>query len=236
LAPDPEVDPNFHCPPGYFFEGNHERQNGPARCTLMTCENHSSLPGCTEDGNTNSRQVPAPGGTQSCSFTVSDAPSLVPQGQFCSSNTCWASALTMMLSYRDHQSYSTDTVLKMLGPVYVDKYKNNQGLTQDEFIQITTRIGLTGQSGFLDLDEIKDMLQKYGPIMIVDAENSNNPSILHARVIIGVREDCTDSNLNDAELTILDPLNPNSGNPIGENFDITLSKFESSPWHIIIHL
>jgi hypothetical protein len=143
-----------------FFEGNHERQNGPARCKLMTCENHSSLPGCTEDGNTNSRQVPAPGGTQSCSFTLSDAPSLVPQGQFCSSNTCWASTLTMMLSYRDHQGYSTDTVLKMLGPVYVDKYKNNQGLTQDEFIQITTRLGLTGQSGFLDLDEIRDMLQK----------------------------------------------------------------------------
>jgi len=94
-APDPEVDPNFHCPPGYFFEGNHERQNGPARCTMMTCENHSDLPGCTDDGNTNSQQIPIPGGTQSCSFRVPDAPSLVPQGQFCSSKTCWASAIAM---------------------------------------------------------------------------------------------------------------------------------------------
>ncbi|HJT46960.1 MAG TPA: hypothetical protein VJ729_02170 [Nitrososphaeraceae archaeon] len=50
-APDPEIDPDFHCPPGYFFEGNHEYQNGPARCTLMTCENHSDLPGCSENGN-----------------------------------------------------------------------------------------------------------------------------------------------------------------------------------------
>ncbi len=51
-APDPEVDPNFNCPDGYFYEGNHEIQNGPDRCTLFTCENRSDLPGCTENDNT----------------------------------------------------------------------------------------------------------------------------------------------------------------------------------------
>jgi hypothetical protein len=54
-APDPEQNPNFNCPKGYFFEGNHERQNGPARCTLMTCQNHSDL--CTDD-NANTQQIP----------------------------------------------------------------------------------------------------------------------------------------------------------------------------------
>jgi GH24 family phage-related lysozyme (muramidase) len=48
-APDPEQVPNFNCPQGYFFEGNHEYQNGPGRCTLMTCQNHSDLPGCLEE-------------------------------------------------------------------------------------------------------------------------------------------------------------------------------------------
>jgi peptidase M23-like protein len=46
-APDPEQNPNFNCPHGYFFEGNHENPNGPGRCTLMTCQNHSDL--CTDD-------------------------------------------------------------------------------------------------------------------------------------------------------------------------------------------
>jgi hypothetical protein len=147
-----------------------------------------------------------------------------PQDQFCYSNSCWVSALAMMLSYRDRQSYSINTVLDMLGQTYVDKYKSNQGLTRDEFIQITTRLGLAGQSGFLEYDEIRDMLQKYGHIMIVDAENPNNPSSLHARLIMGVREDCTDSNPNDAELIILDPLDKNNGKPIAENFDVTSSK------------
>ena len=52
-APD---DPNFNCPPGFFFEGNHERQNGPSRCTMMTCQNHSDLPGCNDD--THTRNIP----------------------------------------------------------------------------------------------------------------------------------------------------------------------------------
>ena len=27
-APDPEQNPNFNCPHGYFFEGNHETKTG----------------------------------------------------------------------------------------------------------------------------------------------------------------------------------------------------------------
>ena len=105
-------------------------------------------------------QVPSTAGT-SASYTVPDPPSLVPQ---VSTLTCWASALTMMLSYRDHFSYSVDSVLKMLGQVYVDKYNNNQGLALDEFIQISNRLGLTGFSESLDPDEIRNMLQSYGPL------------------------------------------------------------------------
>lgn len=48
-APDPEQNPNFNCPRGYWMEGNHENPNGPARCTLMTCQNHSELCSCEQN-------------------------------------------------------------------------------------------------------------------------------------------------------------------------------------------
>lgn len=236
-APDPEKYPNYNCPPGYFFEGNHEYINGPGRCTLMTCQNHSYL--CT-DSNTGTQQVPSTVGT-SCSYTVPDPPSLVPQDQICYDLTCWASTLTMMLSYRDHQSYSVDAVLKALGQVYVDKYNNNKqgndGLSFDEFIQISSRLGLTGFSGASDPDQIRSMLQSYGPLMVVAPEDPNNPGALHARLIIGISADCNDPTNDNTELIMLDPSNLNNGNPISELFDTFNQKsYASSNGGVWMHL
>ena len=63
--------------------------------------------------------------------------------------------------------------------------------------------------------------------MIIDAENPNDPSTLHARLIIGIREDCSNSSgdIGNAELIILDPLNPNNGNAVAESLDTSSSKF-----------
>ena len=122
--------------------------------------------GSCEAGNQGiSNQLPATSGTTSCSYIVPDPPSLVPQGQFCYSLTCWAAALTMMLSYRDHHIYTVDAVTKMFGQNYVDKANNNQGLSFYEFVRLGNSLGLIGQSSqFLDPDSLKDMLQKYGQL------------------------------------------------------------------------
>jgi hypothetical protein len=225
----PTEDGSCNCPQGYFMEGNPDR-NGWPHCTLSTCQNHSDL--CT--GTVTGPQVPSTAGT-SCSYTVPDPPSLVPQ---VSTLTCWASALTMMLSYRDHFSYSVDSVLKMLGQVYVDKYNNNQGLALDEFIQISNRLGLTGFSESLDPDEIRNMLQSYGPLMIVAADNPKNPSSLHARLIIGINADCNDPTNDNPELIMLDHSNSNNGNPVSQLFDIFNEKFyaPSNGGGIVMHI
>lgn len=236
-APD---DPNYHCPQGYFFEGNWEKENGPGRCTLMTCQNNHWLPQCTSSENSqNSQQVPSTAGTQSCSYTVPDPPSLVPQGPplTCPNTlTCWASVLTMMLSYRDHQSYTIDTVMKTIGQVYASMYNSNNGLDVAELIQIANKLGLTGltASGTLTQDDIKDMLQTYGPIIIITAKNPRDLSTLHAQIIIGINEDCNSVDQSATELITLDPLDPNEGNPVTQ--DITALQTELGNGGIIMHL
>ena len=141
----------------------------------------------------------------------------------------------MMLSYKYHTSYSIEAVLDMLGQTYVEKYRDNQGLPVDELIQISNRLGLTVKSiQSLDANEISDLLQRQGPVMIIDAEDPNSPLSLHARIIIGISGDCNDN--SNADLIILDPLEPNNGIAIYEPLDLTNDKLgQNGVNHILVY-
>jgi hypothetical protein len=138
-------------------------------------------------------------------------------------------AITMMLSYRDHFSYTTDAVLAMIKSQYRNEFEKNQALTQDEFVTLVTDLGFTGQTAFIDPDSIKNMLERDGPVLVI----TSSGKMLHARVIIGIVQDCNDKDPNKSKLLILDPLDPNNGNPISETFGLFNDEFVAGNGHVI---
>jgi len=46
-----------------------------------------------------------------------------------SSDTCWATVATIMMSWRDKVSYTIVAVMKKAGPAYENKFASNDGLS-----------------------------------------------------------------------------------------------------------
>jgi hypothetical protein len=140
--------------------------------------------------------------------------------------------MVMMLSYRDHISYTTDAVLNMVRPQFRDAFNANTGLSQDQFSELVDELGLVGSSqDEVRSDQIRNLLEERGPVFaIVGGLNA-----VHVNIIIGIRQNCDEP--SSAEFLIFDTNNPNNGKPFWEtNDDFTRNFNRADPWKFIIHL
>jgi hypothetical protein len=159
-----------------------------------------------------------------CSFIIPNPPELVSQREqigLCNSNTCWFAAITMILSYRDGISYSTNDILNMLDPYYQNLFLSNSRISDIDFAYLVGKLDLFKSHSYLTPEIIADMLQKYGPIMVNIMEDGNS---LHVRLIIGISQYCSIDPGN-IGVYFLDPEVPYNNNPIVENYDVFKEKF-----------
>ena len=157
------------------------------------------------------------------SFTAVDysVPGIVGPIQQPSGMVCWATVATMMINWRRQQSQSIEIAIGAVGPNWLQKFRNNQGLSAAEKVPFLNAAGFQfGYPQSLSIEGWEGMLRQYGPIWVTTDEDPSANFAIHARIISGIRGDGTPENTS---LTITDPAR---GNQYRERFSNFLRKYE----------
>ena len=105
------------------------------------------------------------------SFDI-NVPGTVPALAQPSSNTCWATVTTMMVSWRDAQSYSIADCMDAIGSEYRTKFDNDEGLHSAEKPVFLMVVGLVGEQPIsYTVDGFRNLLEQYGPLWVTTDEN-----------------------------------------------------------------
>jgi hypothetical protein len=138
------------------------------------------------------------------------------------SMACWATVTTMLMEFKQQQSFTIDTAMDTLGSDFGQIYQSNSGLAPDRVQDLANATGMTIEYQRCETPEsILQLLQNYGMISIVDNEGSTTNWAVHNRLIQGIYGDGTTSN------TFLKIIDPAGGKTYEESFDVFTSKYES---------
>jgi hypothetical protein len=133
---------------------------------------------------------------------------------------CWATVGTMLMSWRDQQSYSIETAMEMAGEKYSEMFNNSQGLPADQHEDFASASGMTIEyPQCYTAEGIYDLLLDHGPVIVITDEDPSEYFAIHARIIKGIDGDSTNP-----DLMIIDP---GSGSEYTEKFEDFASKFEA---------
>jgi hypothetical protein len=150
-----------------------------------------------------------------------NVPGVVPIIAQPSDMTCWATVATMMVSWRDKTSYTFQKAMDMAGPVYRDKFDDNEGLLGIEKDAFLTALGLAGEPPMSYIvSGLKSLLEKHGPLWATTDERPGAGFSIHARIITGIFGDGT---IDGTSLRINDPA---AGKQYTETFKTFMKKFE----------
>ncbi|HMI03980.1 MAG TPA: papain-like cysteine protease family protein [Pedobacter sp.] len=117
---------------------------------------------------------------------------------------CWATALTMLYSWKNQLSISIQDVINLYGEPYKTTFADSatRGISASEEENLYQAAALTVIKGLNPgIPAWYDLLEKYGPLSItVDADPPTGT--IHALVITGMKGDGTPANTN---VTYIDP-------------------------------
>jgi len=141
--------------------------------------------------------------------------------------TCWATTATMMMSWRDRQSYPIQTAMDRCGAKWGAMFAKGDGLGAADHGPFARAAGMTyEQLQCFPGQSWEQMLRSYGPLAVV----TSGP--YHARIMVGIRGDGTATN------TTVDIIDPDGGRRYMLNFGKFIEQFEgvaASPrfqlWH-----
>ena len=145
-------------------------------------------------GNTSQEaKVELSDGTESAKPVIhSFATGLVPMVPQVLSKGCWAASLTMLKSWAAQQSIPIETVLLAGGQPYVDKYKNNTGMSPAEVETFMQDFNLKDASiGALTASGLAKQIESRGPLWVIADQDQSEGFSVHARVITGISGDGT---------------------------------------------
>ena len=122
------------------------------------------------------------------SYHIHDIPPLKQP----SPETCWAVALTMLVSHNRQQSLPIETVLLQGGEQYVSLFRAGAPLAIDRVVQFRKDFDLKDVSfGALSASAIEGSLKQHGPLWVIGDENAGPAFSIHARVVTGIVGDGT---------------------------------------------
>ena len=138
------------------------------------------------------------------------------------SMACWATVTTMNMSWKNQQSYSIESVMDSLGSDFRKIFDDNTGLAPDRVQDLSDPTGMKVKYQRCETPaSISQLLQNYGPLVIVDDEDPSPAFAVHARIIRGMYGD------GNAENTYLKIVDPNGGKTYDESFQDFTSKYEA---------
>lgn len=156
---------------------------------------------------------------RSISYTV---PGPVPTLAQAKTMGCWATALTILISWRDRMSRTVESVMGEIGDTWLKLYQDNTGLFPRQEQRLFRAAGLEARRGVnLSAEGWLDILKGSGPIWVTTDEAPGKPGGMHARIVKGIHGDGT------AEGTRLDIIDPNGGREYSETIAQFLPKYEA---------
>jgi hypothetical protein len=116
---------------------------------------------------------------------------------------CWATATTILASWKAHNLLSVEKVLTSAGGPYPDIYKSNVGLFPVDEPGFLNALHLKAEPpASYTPQAIESKLRLWGPLFVTTAETSGRKVFVHARVILSIAGDGTGPGTN---LIIVDP-------------------------------
>jgi hypothetical protein len=116
---------------------------------------------------------------------------MIPVVEQTKTNDCWAAVTTMLISWKNQQCYSVDTVMDLLGGQYREIYEKDSGLSPEGVSDFINASGLTIEWPVCGtVGSILELLQNYGPVIMIDVEYPST-KFTHARVVTGIHGDGT---------------------------------------------
>jgi hypothetical protein len=138
-------------------------------------------------------------------------------------NSCWATVATILLSWRDEVSYSIQAAMDVAGSKWRTKFDSNGLLLFSEHDDFAKDAGFAFDAPqSYTIEGLLNLLQTFGPIVVITDEDPTGNSFTHARVISGIRGDGTEKG---TFLTIHDPAD---GQIHIETVEIFRAKFEEA--------
>lgn len=134
---------------------------------------------------------------------------------------CWATAATMLQSWKDQAGYDISTVMLKAGQTYVDKFNSNFGLSGSEKPQFLKAMGLVAEAPQnFSVQGWAGLMKAYGPLWVTTNEGAGQNFAIHARVLTGIHGDGTPSG------TTFKVIDPAGGTAYDETITVFVKKFE----------
>src|SRR5690606_36368844 len=109
-----------------------------------------------------------------------------------SNMTCWAAGVTMMVSWRDQQSATIETVLQGLGGDWLTKFQANDGLAPAEIRALLASINAVEEGPVSYSPEgLARLLEDKGPLFEIGDDSVVNNLVIHVRIITAIKGDGT---------------------------------------------
>jgi len=131
-----------------------------------------------------------------------EVPGSVPELKQPSTMTCWATAYTMLVSWRDQVSYSIEDALGRVGQKWVQHFKDNKPTFPEQEAELFAAAGLMAEPlASYTLDSWEAMLRQYGPLtVVIDVSGSG---VVHMVVVTGIHGDGSPEGTT---ISLIDPL------------------------------
>ncbi len=151
------------------------------------------------------------------------APGIIEALQQPSNSVCWATAYTMMRSWKDCCSYSIRDAVAVVAEKYAVMVDENQGLPPQEFTPFLRAGGLQHEPMWnLPIEGWLKLLKRHGPLWVGTLAATPPATSLHSRVVEGMRGN------GDAGSTWMKIVDPGMGGRYEELFRAFLAKYEGA--------
>jgi len=119
-----------------------------------------------------------------------DVPGVIEAMAQPSPNSCWATAATMLISWRDQASYPIGTVCDMAGPEYRARFDADRALSLADKPTFLHRLQLEEEApANYTLKAFVDMMRAYGPLWVTTDVGTSGDVAIHARIMTGADGD-----------------------------------------------
>jgi hypothetical protein len=159
------------------------------------------------------------------SFTYM-VPGLIPVIRQPTSLVCWATAYTIMRSWKDRTSYSIRNAVARVAESYGVMVDKNQALPTSEFTRFLQQARMQHQSMHsLPISGWLDLLRFHGPLWVGTLGVVNPGTYLHSRIVVGMRGNGA------PDTTWVKIIDPEDGSQYEETFSEFISTYEGGFTH-----
>jgi hypothetical protein len=139
---------------------------------------------------------------------------------------CWATSITMLMSWNDNKIYTTEQAMSMIGQYWYNLYIYNKGLNISDGELLIVDTGLVAERNYSPLPQgIFSLLKEYGPIIV----STKSGLGLHDRVITGIYGD---GSFDNTMLRINDPWDGTSNYESFQTFIDSYAQYEGHAFQI----